>query len=59
MLEVIYITPSRKQAAEFIDRLFWNLRKHEVYDTKIDPGKLQLKSDKFIVSAIDIFGNNL
>lgn len=59
MFEVIYISPSCKQAAEFIDRLFWNLRKHEVYDTKIDPGNLQLKSDKFIVSAVDIFSGKL
>lgn len=59
MFEVIYISPSCRQAAEFIDRLFWDLRKNEVYDTKIDPGKLQLKSEKFIVSAVDIFGGKL
>lgn len=59
MFEVIYIAPSCKQAAEFIDRLFWDLRKNEVYDTKIDPRNLQIKSDKFIVSAVDVFGRNV
>lgn len=27
MFEVIHISPSCKQAAEFIDRLFWDLKK--------------------------------
>lgn len=36
MFEVIYISLSCRQAAEFIDRLFWDLRKHEIYDIKID-----------------------
>lgn len=59
MFEAIYISPSCRQAAEFIDRLFCNLRKHEIYDIEIDPKNLRLKSDKFIVSAVDIWGANL
>lgn len=54
MLEVIYISPSCRKSAEFIDRLFWDLRKHEVYDIKISPQRLQLESERFIVSAVDI-----
>lgn len=55
MLEVIYISPSCKQAAEFIDRLMWDLRKHGIYDFEIDPGKMQIRTDKFIVSAVSTF----
>lgn len=54
MFEVIYISPSCKQAADFIDRLMWKLRESGIYDIKKSPQRIQLKSDKFIVSAIDI-----
>lgn len=54
MFEAIYISPSRKQAVEFIDLLFWDLAKHKVYDIEKDPTNLQLKSVRFIVSAIYI-----
>lgn len=59
MFEVIYISPSCKQAAEFIDRLMWELRKRDVYNIEIDRERLQLNTDKFVVSAVSIFGNNL
>lgn len=59
MFEVICISPSCKQAAEFIDHLMWDLRKRGIYDIEIDPQRMQLKTDKFIVSAIDIFGGKL
>lgn len=59
MFEVIYISSSCKQAAEFIDRLMWKLRECGIYDFQIDQRNLQLKSDKFIVSAVDIFCANL
>lgn len=59
MFEVIYISPSCKQAAEFIDNLMWELRKHDIYNTEINREHLRLKTDKFIVSAVSIFGNNL
>lgn len=59
MFEVIYISPSCRQAAEFIDRLMWELRKRDVYNAEIDRKNLQLKTEKFIVSAVSIFGNNL
>lgn len=59
MFEVIYISPSCKQAAEFIDRLMWELRKHDIYNAEIDREHLQLKTDKFIVSAVSITGGRL
>lgn len=59
MFEVICISPSCKQAAEFIDRLMWELRKHDIYNAEIDREHLRLNTDRFIVSAVSIFGNNL
>lgn len=59
MFEVIYISPSCKQAEEFIDRLILDLRNHEIYDFEIDPRKMQLRTEKFIVSAVGIFSSNL
>lgn len=59
MFEVIYISPSYKQAGEFIDKLMWELRKHDIYDAEINRERLQIKTDKFIVSTINIFGGNL
>lgn len=54
MLEVIYISPSCKQAECFIDRLMWKLRERGIYNAEKSPQRIQLKSDKFVVSAIDI-----
>ena len=59
MFEVIYISSSCRQAADFIDRLMWKLREYEIYDVKIDSQHMQLKLDKFIVSAINIWDANL
>lgn len=59
MFEVIYISPSCNQAAEFIDRLMWELRKYDIYNAEIDREHLRLKTDEFIVLAVSIFGNNL
>lgn len=54
MFEVIYISPSCKQAEDFIDNLMWKLRERGIYNTEKSPQRIQLKSDKFVVSAIDI-----
>lgn len=59
MFEVIYISPSCKQAANFIDDLAVKLKQHGIDDFDIDRKNIQLKSDKFIVSAVDIFGGKL
>lgn len=59
MFEVIYISPSCKQAAEFLDSLMWDFRKRDIYNAEIDRERLQLKTDKFIVSAASITGGCL
>lgn len=59
MFEVIYISPSCKQAVNFINDLAIKLKQHGIDSFDIDHKNIQLKSDKFIVSAVDIFGNNL
>lgn len=55
MFEVIYISPSCKQAAEFIDLLMRYLRKHGIYDFEVDLGKMQIRTEKFIVSVVSTF----
>lgn len=59
MLEIIYISPSCKQAANFINDLAIRLKERGIDDFDIDRKNIQLKSDKFIVSAVDIFGGKL
>lgn len=59
MFEVIYISPSCKQAVNFINDLAIKLKQHGIDSFDIDHENIQLKSDKFIVSAVNIFGNNL
>jgi hypothetical protein len=59
MFEVIYISPSCKQAVNFIDNLAIKLKRRGIDSFDIDRKNIQLKSDKFIVSAVNIFGNNL
>lgn len=59
MLEVIYISPSCKQAVNFIDNLAVELKQRGIDDFDIDHKNIQLKSDKFIVSAVSIDGSNL
>lgn len=59
MFETIYIAPSCKQAVNFIDNLAIKLKQRGIDSFDIDRKNIQLKSGKFIVSAVDIFGNNL
>lgn len=59
MFEVIYISPSCKQAVNFINDLAIKLKQRGIDNVDMDCKNIQLKSDKFIVSAVDIFGNNL
>lgn len=59
MFEVIYISPSCKQAANFINDLAVKLKQRGIGGFEIYHKNIQLKSDKFIVSSVDIFGRNL
>lgn len=59
MFEVIYISPSCKQAMGFINALAVRLKEIGIIDFKIDREHLQLKTDKFIVSAVSVNGNLL
>lgn len=59
MFEVIYISPSCKQAVKFIQDLAIKLKQHGIGGFDIDRKNIQIKSDKFIVSAVDIWGTNL
>lgn len=59
MFEVIYISPSCRQAVNFIDELAIKLKQRGIGGFDIDHKNIQLKSDKFIVSAVDIWVNNL
>lgn len=56
MFEVIYISPSCKQAVNFINDLAIKLKENEICGFYIDYKNLRIKSDKFIVSAVDIWG---
>lgn len=59
MFEVIYISPSCKQAVNFINGLAIKLKQRGIDSFDIDHKNIQLKSDKFIVSTVDIFGGKL
>lgn len=59
MFEVIYISTSCRQAVNFIDNLAVELKHRGIDGFDIDRKNIQLKSDKFIVSAVDIFGGKL
>lgn len=59
MFEIIYISPSCKQAANFTNDLAIKLKQCGIGGFDIDRENIQLKSDKFVVSAVSIFGNNL
>lgn len=59
MFEVIYISPSCKQAVNFINDLVIKLKQRGIGGFDIDHKNIWLKSDKFIVSAVDIEGGNL
>lgn len=59
MFEVIYISPSCKQAVNFINDFAIKLKQRGIGGFDIDRKNIQLKSDKFIVSAVDVFGENV
>lgn len=59
MLEAIYISPSCRQAVNFIKDLAIKLKQRGIDGFDIDHKNIQLKSDKFIVSAADIFGGKI
>lgn len=59
MFKVVYISPTCKQVANFINDLAIKLKQRGIASFDIDRKNIQLKSDKFIVSAIDIFGGKL
>ena len=59
MFEVVYISPSCKQAVNFIKDLAEKLDSFGIQNIKIDRKNIQLKTDKFIVSAVDVWGANL
>lgn len=59
MFEVIYISPSCKQAVNFINDLAIKLKQRGIDSFDIDHKNIQLKSGKFVVSAVDIFGGKL
>lgn len=59
MFEVMYISPSCKQAVNFINDLSVKLKQRGNDNFDIGCKNIQLKSDKFIVSAVDIFGGKI
>lgn len=59
MFEIIYISPSCRQAVNFINDLAIKLKQCEIDSFDIDHKNIRLKSDKFVVSAVDIFGGKL
>ena len=59
MFEVIYISPSCKQAVNFINDLAIKLKQHGIDSFDIYRKNIQLKSEKFVVSAVNIFGGKL
>lgn len=59
MFEIICISTSCKQAENFIKYLSEKLDSFGIENIKIDRKNIRLKTDKFIVSAVDIFGGKL
>jgi len=59
MFEIIYISTSCKQAVNFINDLAVKLKQRGIDSFDIDCKNIQLKSDKFIVSAVSINSSNL
>lgn len=59
MFGVIYISPSCKQAVNFLNDLAIKLKQRRIDGFEIDHKNIQLKSDKFIVPAVDIFDGKL
>lgn len=59
MFEVIYISPSCKQSVNFIYDLVEKIKQNGISNFEFDMKRLQIKSDKFIVSVVDVFGRNI
>lgn len=59
MFEVIYISPSCKQAERFIIDLAEKLKSLGIDDFELEQKNLRLKTGNVIVSAIDIWGGQL
>ena len=59
MFEVIYISPSCKQAINFIDELAIKLKQCGIGGFDIDHRNIRIKSDRFIVSAVSVNSSNL
>lgn len=59
MFEAIYISPSCKQAVNFINDLAIKLKQRGIDNVDMDCKNIQLKSEKFIVSAVSINSSNL
>ena len=59
MVHVIYISPSCKQAVNFINDLAIKLKQCGIDSFDMDYKNIQLKSEKFIVSAVSINSSNL
>lgn len=59
MLEVIYISPSCKQAEDFIYGLAENLKQSGISNFETNMRRLYIRSNKFIVSVVNIFGGLL
>lgn len=59
MFEVIYISPSCKQAVNFIDELAIKLKQRGIGGFDIDRRNIRIKSDKFIVLTVSINSSNL
>lgn len=51
MFEVIYISPSCKQAVNFIDEFAIKLKQNGIGGFDIDRRNIKIKSDKFIVTT--------
>lgn len=59
MFEVIYISPSCKQAERFIIDLAEKLKSLGIDDFELEQKNLRLKTGNVIVSAVDIWGGQL
>lgn len=59
MFEAIYISPSCKQAVNFVNCLADKLKQRGISRFDIDHKNIRIKSNNFIVSAVDIFRGKL
>lgn len=59
MIEVVYISPSYKQATEFIHGIIGKLKCIGIDGRNIDYKNMRIAKSKFIVSAANIFGSEI